>query len=225
MQDLINSALQNPKQSLRVEVCGGIASGKTTFATLLKRIGIEPILESFQTNPFWEAFYADPASHAFETEIAFLLQHYHQVKIARTKENIFICDFSLLLDLAYAKVTLHGPKYKAFLSVYEEIKRDLGFPNLLVYLHCSADIELERIRRRGRITEESITLEYLGAINNSLEYRISEICQKTKVISINSEHQNFADDEIVKENMLNLILKFFAQYDKRKTGYVRLFTE
>ena len=67
----------------RIEICGGIASGKTTLANLLARSNIDPILEDFQTNLFWRAFYADPAGTAFETEITFLLQHYHQIKTAR----------------------------------------------------------------------------------------------------------------------------------------------
>lgn len=192
---------------MRVEVCGGIASGKTTFASLLKRIGIEPMLESFQTNPFLKAFYINPRKHAFETEITFLLQHYHQIKIANARERIFICDFSLLLDLAYANVTLYGSKYKTFLAVHNEVKLDLGLPNLLIYLRCREDIELERIRKRNRIVEESITIEYLSALNNSIEHRVSEIYEKTKIISIDSENQNFADDETVKQDMLNLVLK------------------
>ncbi|HRP37690.1 MAG TPA: deoxynucleoside kinase, partial [Candidatus Dojkabacteria bacterium] len=48
----------------RIEICGGIASGKTTLANLLARLDIEPILENFQTNPFWQAFYNDPAGTA-----------------------------------------------------------------------------------------------------------------------------------------------------------------
>ena len=33
-------------------------------------------------NPFWEAFYTDPSAYTFETEITFLLQHYHFAKVA-----------------------------------------------------------------------------------------------------------------------------------------------
>lgn len=207
MQNAIDSTPQNSGHPLRIEICGGIASGKTTLAILLKRTGIEPILENFQTNPFWEAFYRDPAWHAFETEISFLLQHYHQIKVALAKEKLFACDFSLLLDLSYANVTLGGSKLKTFLAIHSEVSQELGLPDLLVHLRCGAAAELERIRKRGRAVEASITLEYLGRLNDLVERQVSEVCGKAKVVSIDSEHKNFADDETVKEEVLNLILK------------------
>lgn len=66
---------------MRIEICGGIASGKTTLAKLLEENGIgKAIYENFEKNPFWEAFYKNPSKYAFETEIAFTLQHYHEIK-------------------------------------------------------------------------------------------------------------------------------------------------
>ncbi len=94
--------------SSRIEVCGGIASGKTTLANLLHKLDIPSTLENFAANPFMQQFYADPIKTAFETEITFLLQHYHQTKIAANLNKRFVCDFSFLLDLAYARVTLNS---------------------------------------------------------------------------------------------------------------------
>lgn len=198
---------QNLKHLPRIEICGGIASGKTTFATLLKHAGIDTILENFQTNPFWEAFYRDPVRHAFETEVTFLLQHYHQIKVNGATAKLFACDFSLLLDRAYANVTLYDSKHQTFSAVYEEVVKDLNLPDLLVHLRCGAVAELERICKRGRAVEASITLEYLGKLNDSVERQVSEVWGKTKVISIDSEHQNFAHDETVKRDVLHLVLQ------------------
>ena len=202
---------QNLKHLLRIEICGGIASGKTTFATLLKQAGIVAILENFQANPFWEAFYRDPVRHAFETEVTFLLQHYHQLKVSCATAKLFACDFSLLLDRAYADVTLYGSKHQTFSAVYEEVVKDLNLPDLLVHLRCGAAAELERIRKRGRAVEASITLKYLGKLNDSVERQVSEVCGKTKVISIDSERQNFAHDETVKKDVLHLVLQALSR--------------
>lgn len=195
----------NPKHTLRIEVCGGIASGKTTFSALLKYIGIEVVLENFQSNPFWKAFYCNPVWHAFETEVTFLLQHYHQIKVSSASNQVFICDFSLLLDLAYADVTLQGSKRETFLAVYKEVIRDLPPPALLIHLHCEAATELERISKRGRIVEDSISLEYLMALNSALDHHVSEARERTKIISIDSEQQNFATDELVQKELISLV--------------------
>ena len=189
----------------RIEICGGIASGKTTLANLLGRLDINSILESFQTNPFWRAFYADPAGTAFETEITFLLQHYHQIKTAKKSENIVANDFSLYLDLAYAHVTLPHDKRKIFLSVYREVEKELGAPALLIHLKCDPKIELKRIRERGRDVENSITLEYLQLINTQLEKILIEKVHPHKLLVINSGLLDFAHEENVKQSVLDQI--------------------
>ena len=210
-QNQMDEDLQSSRQPVRIEICGGIASGKTTFATRLRHAGIDAVLENFQANPFWEAFYRDPARHAFETEITFLLQHYHQVKAGAATDKVFVCDFSLLLDLAYATVTLRNSKRKTFLAVYKEVTRDLEVPNLLVHLRCGAATELDRIRRRGRATEESITLRYLDELNNAVERQVAKARKQTEVILIDSEHQNFATEKTIQRELVNLILQHLPE--------------
>jgi len=188
-----------------LEICGGIASGKTTLATLLSRLFLAPINENFQANPFWEAFYADPFGTAFETEISFLLQHYHEIKVATKHSNAFVCDFSLLLDLAYAQVTLDEGKLTAFTAVYREIRRELAAPDLVIHLVCDPEIELERIRRRGRDVEQSITADYLDAINRALLEILSKEASSLNTLTINSSTINFADDETDKEAVLEAV--------------------
>lgn len=202
----------------RIEICGGIASGKTTLANLLARLDIQPILENFQTNPFWRAFYADPVGAAFETEITFLLQHYHQIKTTRKSGNTIASDFSMYLDFAYAHVTLPQDKREIFLSVYREVEKELGAPALLIHLKCDPKIELKRIRERGRDVENSITIEYLQQINTQLEKILIEKARLDKLLVINSGLLDFAHEEDVKQSVLdqisaNLSLKTF-KYEK-----------
>jgi len=211
-----NLISQSKKHASRIEVCGGIASGKTTFATLLKGIGVKTIIENFQLNPFWKAFYRDPLWHAFETEITFLLQHYHQIKVSSIHDKVFICDFSLMLDLAYADVTLQGSKRDAFLAVYNEAIHDLPPPALLIYLRCEAAVELERIRKRGRVVESSINLEYLSALNSALEDRVHEASKRTNVISIDSEQKNFATNNLVQEELISLVQQKLLEYEGKQ---------
>src|SRR5262245_59019820 len=91
----------------RIEIAGGIASGKTTLARLLGQSGrIKAVHEQFRKNPFFEAFYRDPAGTAFETELTFLLQHYHLQRKAMRLDGSYCVDFSAVLDHAYACVTL-----------------------------------------------------------------------------------------------------------------------
>jgi len=195
----------------RIEICGGIASGKTTFAILMRSIGTEAILENFQTNPFWEAFYSNPAKYTFETEISFMLQHYHQIKKEHADDKVNVCDFSFILDNAYADIGLQNSKLKAFQAVYNEIKSELPPPALVVHLNCDANFELERIRKRGRAVEDSINIDFLKSLNEAVKLQVGKIQGKTRVVTIDSGQKNFAEDESVKNELLDLISESLAQ--------------
>lgn len=190
----------------RIEICGGIASGKTTLTNLLSTDKRQVVVEDFSSNPFWRAFYADPNNTAFETEITFLLQHYHQIKVATNQKKSFACDFSLLLDYAYAHVTLSGSRFNTFESVYSEACSHLPPPSLLVYLQCDPAVELERIRARGREAERSITVDYLSSINSCLASLVSALPASQAVLSIDSVYYDFAHNEQAKAEVIKQVL-------------------
>lgn len=172
----------------RVEVAGCIASGKTTFVNALAGYRLKPVYEDHSVNPFWEAFYSDPSAHAFETEITFLLQHYHFAKVAGSDpQGVTILDHSFELDMAYAEVGLMGTRKEIFKSIYQEVQRDLGYPSALVFLTCGVEEAARRIRARARPLEMELPLEFLSKLQRELGHRIDELSQWVPVIRVNSE--------------------------------------
>ncbi|SEA18418.1 deoxynucleoside kinase [Nitrosospira multiformis] len=193
--------------AVRIEICGSIASGKTTLANLLGSREIQIFLENFSSNPFWEAFYIDPVNTAFETEITFLLQHYHQIKIGSSLQQNFACDFSLALDCAYANVTLSGSRLDTFHKVYKEASSHLVPPALLIFLQCSPEIQLQRIASRGREIEKGITVNYLASLNDSLTSVISTLSETQKVLLIDSASNDFAHNEGTRALIVEQVLE------------------
>ncbi len=177
---------------MRIEICGNIASGKTTLCGHLSPFDCFIIYESFATNPFLKAFYSNPARFSFETEITFLLQHYHAIKTAAEAKNK-VCDFSIILDKAYADVTLPHRHREIFLTVAEEVDRELEFPQTIIYLQCPEDVLLERISRRNRDFEKSITIDYLRKLTQAIEARVDEAAKRSNVITVNSHEINFVE--------------------------------
>ena len=173
-----------------IEVCGNIASGKTTLVQQVQPKHYFPIFENFQSNPFYEAFYKEPHSFSFETELTFLLQHYHAIKI-NPQNQILICDYSLFQDMAYADVNLTGNRHRLFFEVVEEIQKELGPPHTIIYLTCPEEILLKRIIARSREAETSITIDYLRALSEALDIRIASISSQTKVHTIRSDQVDF----------------------------------
>lgn len=191
----------------RIEICGGIASGKTTFANLLPKVGFIAVLEDFKHNPFWKAFYQDPLDTAFETELTFFLQHYHEIKKNTAQGSLIACDHSLLLDLAYSRVTLKDKRLAIFQEVFNEVWNQLGPPDLLVYLRCDPETELQRIRHRARKVEVAINLSYLSDLNDSLEAVVSEYSSGLRVLEIDSAKVNFAELDDAKITVRKRVLE------------------
>lgn len=173
---------------MRIEICGNIAAGKTTLCDVLSARGASPIYENFKENPFWEVFYANPRLYAFETELTFMLQHYSAMK-GCSGSSIYVCDYSLVLDLAYADVNLSGARLKLFERLADELEGEVGPPDLLIRLTCPEEVLLERIHNRAREAETTISLEYLQDIDRALSRRVANL--SVPVVFIDSHVCNY----------------------------------
>ena len=176
----------------RIEVSGGIASGKTTFVSGLCSDGSFAVFERFRDTQFYRAFYEDPITYAFETEIDFLLQHYHMLKRERAREKV-ISDYSLWLDRAYANTNLSGNKHRAFLAVWNEILSDIGHPALVVHLKCKPDVLMNRIARRRRPEEAGISIDYISKLNLQINSEVTRLSEITPVLEISSDEVDFSE--------------------------------
>jgi deoxyguanosine kinase len=188
---------------MRIEICGGIASGKTTLARLINSLGIESVLEDFSQNPFWVPFYTNPGKYVLETEITFLMQHYHEIKKKNEKHSDFVCDFSLLVDLAYAKIGLEGKKFNVFKSVFSEIVSEIHFPQLIIHLSCDPLVQFARIKQRSRSEEKLITVDFLNKLNIAINKEVEEVNDSINVISIDSAKQNFVNDDNTRKSLID----------------------
>ena len=161
------------------------------------------IYENHKINPFWKAFYTDPSTCAFETEVTFLLQHYHFAKLAAARtEDIILLDHSFELDMAYAELGLEGSRKEIFTSIYREIRSEIGLPRALVFVTCSAEEALRRIRLRGRPFEENVTVEFLAGLQRELERRIATLADSVPIVTIDSETTDFREDGLWREDLL-----------------------
>lgn len=174
----------------RIEICGNIASGKTTLCHSLACKGCHPIFEDFHKNPFFEVFYQDPQAFSFETEVTFLLQHYHLIKTQKNNA-LLACDFSLLLDLAYADVNLAGDRHRIFCEIVSELQNEIALPTQIIHLVCPEDILLQRIIARSRDAETSITVDYLVALTKAISLRIKGLSDQISMITIDSNAIDF----------------------------------
>jgi len=183
----------------RVEIAGIIASGKTTLARLFARDGrVNVVLEAFAKNPFYEAFYREPAAVAFEAELTFFLMHAYEAR--RSVAQLTVCDYATILDRAYSRVTLTESQIVAFDSVQNCVGELLPPPTLNVYLICGPNEALSRIRQRQRQPEAATTLDYLCALDVALREQMRQSFVPS--LMIDSEAIDFRSDTAIQEALL-----------------------
>lgn len=178
----------------RIEICGGIASGKTTLAKLLSsRSGGSLALEQFRENPFWRRFYSNQRLWFEEKNLCFLVQHTGSIKEA-SAGDLVVCDYAVFQDLAYARLSGDSSHMAIMETLFAHLSNRVSPPALVVHLVCSPRTLLNRIRARGRLEEASISIDYLAQLNEAIDSLVKEYARLAVVQTIDSERVDFSKD-------------------------------
>jgi deoxyguanosine kinase len=179
-----------------VAIEGCIGSGKSTTAKIVsKRLDWAILLGSPLSSMFLEEFYSDPDRIALETELGFLLVHYHQLRKIQEKSPI-LADFAVARDLLFAQLNLSGAELKIFEDLYKNLASRLERPVLTIYLRVPVDELIRRIRERGRLYELQMTVDYLTSVNEIYENNLSELGPNVHIVEIlpGSSEDEVADE-------------------------------
>ncbi|MCE5267079.1 MAG: 2-amino-4-hydroxy-6-hydroxymethyldihydropteridine diphosphokinase [Planctomycetaceae bacterium] len=154
-----------------VAITGGIGVGKSHLAErLVESLGARLIAE----RPDWaelDAFYAEPAANAWDTELRFLRQRAELLAKPAFDEPTsrwHVSDFWFEQSAAFARVWLASAQLPAFLEQQNRLAASVLRPRLVVRLDAPAEVLLERVGQRGRTCERRLTVEQLDRIRRSV---------------------------------------------------------
>jgi 2-amino-4-hydroxy-6-hydroxymethyldihydropteridine diphosphokinase len=156
-----------------VAVGGPIGAGKTVLAECLRRaMSARFIAESLDERRL-EDFYGDTVGRAWAMEVELLEQRKQLLSPANVEggwaENrLTVSDFWFDQSAAFARVWLEPERFVEFERRFTEFQRAVVRPKLLVLLDAPAEVLFERINRRGRRGEVSLTVERLEQIRQSI---------------------------------------------------------
>jgi len=175
----------------RIEIAGGIASGKTTLARALgsRKRDLRVIEERFRDNPYWAHFSEVPSAFALEKNAMFLAQHTGDIKAAGP--GPLVCDYAVFQDIAYASLQQDSGHLTAIGTLYADLYGRLCPPALIVHLHCAEEKQLNRIRARGRPEEMSLRIDYLRALNKAIEELRGKVMSHVRVLEFSSDEVDF----------------------------------
>jgi len=97
--------------------------------------------------------------------------------------------------------------FKNYLSLFELMESMINAPELLIYLRSSIPNLVNKIHKRGREYENSISIEYLSRLNERYEAWISTY-DKGKLLVIDVDNLDFVHN---KEDLGFIIEKIDAE--------------
>jgi deoxyadenosine/deoxycytidine kinase len=185
-----------------ISIEGCLGAGKTTVARGLATYrNSELLLEEFEKNPFLNAFYEDPAENATETEFAFLMLHFHQLKkhLRQNGSSEVIADFHIGKDLIYADLNLKESRAKQlFGDLYQFCLAKVPSPSVIIFLSAPTELLIERIQRRNRHFEVGFDPAYYDTVNAAYENYFKRYSGTVLRIPM-SEWDFVADDSLYRE--------------------------
>jgi len=155
-----------------VAITGGIGVGKTHLAAQLSEYTSGGLIAEELDLERLDRFYADPASHAWATELEFVEQRTRLLAAdsprwsSETKPAV--SDFWFDQSLAFARVWLPADEYEAYRQHWAKARAKVVRPKLIVLLDAPAKRLHERVRRRGRRCERNLTEEQLQRIRRAV---------------------------------------------------------
>ena len=175
---------------------------------LAEESGSRLVLEAFSDNPFLAKFYEDPDRYAFQLELSFLSERYHQIKTELGHPDLFgqavISDYFLAKSFIFSKYNLKDDEMKLFEKLFSIINLQAPKPDLYVYLHVPVDKLLDNIKLRGRAYEKHITYDYLKEVQDGY-FGFFKSEQKMKILVIDTSNLDFVnkkhDFEELKRNI------------------------
>lgn len=195
-------------------IAGNIGAGKTSLAKLLsEHYGWEAHFEDVIDNPYLDDFYNHMERWSFNLQVYFLNSRFRQLEIFKSSENSFIQDRTIYEDANIFAPNLHAMglmnqrdfnNYQSLFSLMESVVKG---PDMLIYLRSSIPNLVSKIHKRGREYENSISIEYLGRLNERYEAWISTY-DKGKLLVVDVDEIDFVEN---KEDLGKIIEKIDAE--------------
>ena len=198
---------------MKIAIAGNIGAGKTSLTKQLsKSLKYKSYYEDVIANPYLDDFYNHMERWSFNLQIYFLNSRFKQlVSIDKGKENV-IQDRTIYEDAFIFAPNLNAMglmtqrDYDNYLSLFDTMINLVKPPDLLVYLQSSIPNLVNKIHKRGRDYEKTISIEYLSRLNERYEAWITNY-NSGKLLKINVDDLDFVENKADYETILELIKK------------------
>jgi deoxyadenosine kinase len=177
-------------ENLFIGIAGMIGAGKSTLAEALGRhLDMDVYYEPIEDHEYLADFYRDTRRYAFATQIYLLNRRFQQHQEIIWRGRSAVQDRTIYEDSIFAKMLaksglMDERDYRTYVTLFRNMSNFMCKPNVIVYLDVSPEDSLERIKKRGRDIEQSISLDYLAALYQGYEEFVDDISRVLPLIRV-----------------------------------------
>jgi deoxyadenosine/deoxycytidine kinase len=179
-----------------VVVEGPIGVGKTSLARrLAEHFHAPALLEKPEENLFLERFYQDPVRHALPAQLFFLFQRINEMRDLAQMDMFrtsTVSDYLFDKDALFARLNLSDDEFALYQKIHSSLVPQAPVPDLVVYLQASPEALIERVHKRSKAYERTISDDYLTRLAQAYSDFFYHY-DAAPVLVVNSEHLNFVD--------------------------------
>jgi len=202
---------------MHVAISGNIGAGKTSLTELLaKHYGWDAHYEDVIDNPYLDDFYNHMERWSFNLQIFFLKSRFEQLLKIKNNNKTIVQDRTIYEDAHIFAPNLKSMglmnqrDFKNYQELFELMESQIQGPDLLIYLRSNIPNLVNKIHKRGREYENSISIDYLSRLNERYEAWTSTY-NKGNIIKIDVDEIDFVEN---KEDLELIILKIDNEVKK-----------
>ena len=174
---------------MHIAIAGNIGAGKTSLTErIAKHYNWEAHYEDVIDNPYLDDFYNHMERWSFNLQVYFLKSRFQQLLSFKQNKKTIIQDRTIYED-AYifapnlnAMGLMNQRDFKNYRGLFDLMESLIEGPDLLIYLRSSIPNLVNKIHKRGRDYENSISIDYLSRLNERYEAWISSYDKGPMVI-------------------------------------------
>ncbi len=156
-----------------IAVEGPIRVGKSTLARILaERLNAQRVTEP-EENPFLPAFYNGERGAGFQTQFAFLIRRFEQLReldLGHGSQKTIITDYIFEKDKLFACLNLNDQELETYNRFYNYFREQLPTPDLVIYLQATPEVLQKRLKKKNAAGEKAINQDYLEEVIKAYEH-------------------------------------------------------
>jgi deoxyadenosine/deoxycytidine kinase len=202
---------------MHIAIAGNIGAGKTSLAELIaKHYNWEAHFEDVIDNPYLDDFYTHMERWSFNLQVYFLKSRFQQLLAFQNNKKTIVQDRTIYEDAFIFAPNLNAMglmnqrDFKNYRELFDLMESLIEGPDLLIYLRSSIPNLVNKIHKRGREYENSISIDYLSRLNERYEAWISTY-DKNKMVIIDVDDLDFVENKDDLETVIALIDRGLAK--------------